>query len=362
MRFYIIFMIFSIYITFIFATTVNGRLDSPTINGSTFSIKVQINTDTGIDDMGGATMPISYDHNFLSMPSVLVNGIHYIYHNFSGGNYSVATVTRNNPDGVYQIWLNIDLPFNSSNNGTIVAQSPNWTDVVTLNFTILNTSGNATIVWLTNSMFWGIYDGNNTTFWNTGALNNLEYALPVELSAFTAQQLGDDVELLWTTETEVNNYGFDIERKVNDTNWNKIGFISGAGNSNSQKHYQFIDGNIIGGSEFHYRLKQIDNDGSFEYSDEVEVVIVPDNFTLEQNYPNPFNPTTIIRYAIPKTSFVSIKVYDLNGQEIISLINETKEVGTYEIKFDARGFASGVYLYRMVAEDYINTKKLLLLK
>jgi hypothetical protein len=351
-----------LYTSLLFATNVNGRFDVIGINGSTFSVKVQISTNTGTDDMGGATIPISYNQSVLSMPSVLVNGVHYIYHNFSGGNYSPATVTRNIWNGVYQIWLNIDLPFYHSDSGTVVALMPSWTDVVTLNFTIANPTGQATLTWLTTSPFWGIYDGNNTTMWNIGSFNNLEYALPVELSSFTGQQLGNDVELLWTTETEVNNFGFDIERKTNNSNWQKIGFMSGAGNSNSPKHYQFIDNNVSGGSKFNYRLKQIDTDGNYEYSDIIEIVIIPTQFILYQNYPNPFNPLTTIKYEIPVGGNVKLSLYDISGMEVMSLINTYQDVGIYSYKLDASKLSSGVYFYKFVINNFVQVKKLLLLK
>ena len=110
-------------------------------------------------------------------------------------------------------------------------------------------------------------------------------------------------------------------------------------------------------------MKQVDFDGSIEYSDIVEVEFdIPRDFVLHQNYPNPFNPSTTVKYAIPKTSLVSIKVYDLTGQEVATLVDEMKEAGTYEIKFDARNLASGVYVYRMIADNFTSVRKLNLLK
>ncbi len=107
-----------------------------------------------------------------------------------------------------------------------------------------------------------------------------------------------------------------------------------------------------------YRLKQVDLDGRVNYSSIVEVEFdVPKDFVLHQNYPNPFNPSTTIKYAVPKTSLVNIKVYDLTGQEVASLVNEVKEAGTYEIKFDARNLASGIYLYRMIADNFTSVRK-----
>jgi hypothetical protein len=127
------------------------------------------------------------------------------------------------------------------------------------------------------------------------------YLLPVELNSFTVKAKNGQVILNWRTETEVNNYGFEVERCALSAEcqvWEKIGFINGNGNSNSVKEYSFTDKNPKGGSKYQYRLKQIDNDGHFEYSEIVEVEVVPVKFELSQNYPNPFNPSTVISYSV----------------------------------------------------------------
>jgi len=168
--------------------------------------------------------------------------------------------------------------------------------------------------------------------------------------------------LEWVTETEVNNYGFDIERSVGIGVWSKIGFVNGYGNSNSPKQYLFTDEKLIGGSKFVYRLKQIDTDGQYEYSEEIEVEILPTEFALYQNYPNPFNPSTVIEYEVPENSFVSLKVFDLLGKELVTLVNEEKSAGSYNVKFNAGQLASGFYIYKIDAGNFTSTKKMLLLK
>ena len=180
--------------------------------------------------------------------------------------------------------------------------------------------------------------------------------LPVELSSFTAISKPDQIILKWETKTETNNYGFEIERKVSDQ-WQKIGFINGNGNSNSPKEYSYADKNPIGGSKFQYRLKQIDNDGQFEYSDVVEVELVPTEYALYQNYPNPFNPTTTIRYQLPKESKVVIKIYNILGSEVMELLNEQKEAGIYEVEFNANNLSSGTYIYKISADNFVQTKE-----
>ena len=190
---------------------------------------------------------------------------------------------------------------------------------------------------------------------------------PVELSSFSVSIIGSSVKLSWRTETEVNNYGFEVERQVRSSqssvgNYEKIGFVNGNGNSNSPKNYSFTDLNPITGSKFYYRLKQIDNDGQFEYSNAVEIELVPTEYALYQNYPNPFNPSTMIRYQLPNESKVVIKIYNILGSEVMELVNERKEAGIYEVEFDTDNLSSGTYIYRIIAGSYIETKKMLLLK
>ena len=188
--------------------------------------------------------------------------------------------------------------------------------------------------------------------------------VPVELTSFTAEAATDGVLLKWSTASELNNQGFEVERSLDGEIFYKVAFIQGAGTTTEGKEYSYTDNvEYKGGETFYYRLKQVDLDGRIEYSDVIEVEFdVPKDFVLHQNFPNPFNPSTTIKYAVPKTSLVNIKVYDLTGQEVASLVNEVKEVGTYEIKFDARNLASGVYLYRMVADNFTSVKKFNVLK
>lgn len=188
--------------------------------------------------------------------------------------------------------------------------------------------------------------------------------VPVELTSFSAEASSDGVLLKWSTATELNNLGFEVERSIDGTEFYTVAFVQGAGTTTEGKDYSYTDEiDYKGGEIFYYRLKQVDLDGRIEYSDIVEVTFdVPKDFVLHQNYPNPFNPSTTIKFALPKTSQVEIKVFDLTGQEVITLVNEVKEAGTYEIKFDARNLASGIYVYRMTAGNFTSVKKLSVLK
>ncbi|MCR4417168.1 MAG: right-handed parallel beta-helix repeat-containing protein [Ignavibacteria bacterium] len=236
----------------------------------------------------------------------------------------------------------------------------NWTDLGTPN----NVNGNL-LTWtgLTSFSEYGLGGDNNNP-------------LPVQLSSFTADVKGRDVQLRWQTATEINNAGFEVERKKlsegekQSSMWEKIGYVRGNGNSNRPIDYTYTDSKLNSG-KYSYRLKMVDYDGSFEYSDEVQVEIGKPAITkLEQNYPNSFNPTTMIEYQLSNPSRVVLEVYNITGQRVASLVNEEQEAGYYNLIFDANryGLSSGVYFYRMVAIDRVNgqrfvqTKKMLYLK
>jgi Secretion system C-terminal sorting domain/Cleaved Adhesin Domain len=180
----------------------------------------------------------------------------------------------------------------------------------------------------------------------------IDLPVPVELTSFTAMAIENDVMLSWITATELNNRGFYIERRNDSESWNNLGFVEGHGTTTEKQSYTFLDKNLSSGI-YIYRLKQIDTDGSFEYSNEIEVDLgMPIEFSLSQNYPNPFNPLTIIRYSIPKSSNVIIKVFDVLGNDIGTLIND----------FNSSGLPSGVYFYRLQAGSFIEIKKMILMK
>jgi hypothetical protein len=186
--------------------------------------------------------------------------------------------------------------------------------------------------------------------------------LPVELISFSAKVNQNIVTLMWNTATEVNNYGFEIERQQISSGWNKVGFVNGNGSSNSSKVYSFMD-KPTGGTKFQYRLKQIDRNGQYTYSDIIDVVTgIPSKFELQQNYPNPFNPTTKIVYNVPTDGKVSIIVYDIMGREFVSLVNDNKQAGRYELTLDGSHLSSGVYFCRMTARNFTSSIKMLLIK
>jgi hypothetical protein len=264
--------------------------------------------------------------------------------------------------------------------------SGTWIDVNSLDFTTPSNTGTV-----------GARDGNNSSFrtnisftitglsipdggsiwirWSdfnaSGADDGLaiddfsidESNLPVELISFTAFKLNNEVKLTWQTATEINNFGFEIERSENNFNWDKIGFVAGNGNSNSPKEYSFIDDKLNKSGKYYYRLKQLDIDGGFEYSNVIEVdFVLVNEFQLHQNYPNPFNPITRISWYSPVSSWQTLKVYDVLSNEVTTLVNEFREAGKHEIKFDASNLPSGIYYYQLNSGGLVQSKKMLLVK
>jgi hypothetical protein len=208
------------------------------------------------------------------------------------------------------------------------------------------------------------YSGYTRTIPPTLGAIQYDNPMPVSLSQFTYSINLRDVILNWRTSSEVNNKGFNIERKSTENGWQKIGFVAGKGIINAQSSYTFNDTKLNTG-KYQYRLKQIDNNGNFEYHNlngEVEVGI-PAKYELSQNYPNPFNPTTKIDFALPNDSKISIKVYDMTGREVMNIMNnELKTAGYYTIKINPSMLSSGLYFYRLIADKFVQVKKMVLLK
>jgi hypothetical protein len=187
-------------------------------------------------------------------------------------------------------------------------------------------------------------------------------AIPVELVSFGASIVGNNTKLIWQTASELNNSGFEIQRKWKNTNWQKIGFVNGAGTTTEIKNYSFTD-KEINNEVTYYRLRQVDFDGSYSYSKVVEVQPVnPVNFNLSQNYPNPFNPVTSISFSIPSASSVKLTIYNQIGEKVAELLNENLEAGVYSYNWNASKQASGIYFYELQANDYRSIRKMTLLK
>jgi hypothetical protein len=210
---------------------------------------------------------------------------------------------------------------------------------------------------------WVGEQGGRKLFWD-----KLSAVIPVELTSFSALPNGTEVLLQWTTATELNNQGFQIERKDADNSWTNIAFVNGYGTTSEKQNYSYKDMNLNSGT-YTYRLKQMDFNGSYEYSNVIEVeIVIPLQYSLGQNFPNPFNPETRIKYYLPFDSNVRITVYNSIGEKLKELVNGINNAGTHEIIFNADDYSSGVYFYSIEAlsfdgkENFKSTRKMLLVK
>ena len=188
-----------------------------------------------------------------------------------------------------------------------------------------------------------------------------EQPLPVEFIAFNAFTEGSSVNLSWTTATEINNHGFEVQRKIKGLEWITRGFVKGEGTSTEKHNYSFVEQNVPEGN-YAYRLKQVDYSGIFSYSDIIEVNVGVSRFYLSQNYPNPFNPVTTIKYSLQQTGYITLKVFNTIGEEVATLASNVEEAGSHEVGFDASALNSGVYYYRLESGGFSETNKMILIK
>ena len=212
------------------------------------------------------------------------------------------------------------------------------------------------------------YVGNNITANYIASFTDSENPLPVELVSFSGEQAGNSVILKWSTATENNNKGFEVERqeiskqKSVSSKWEKIGFVGGHGTSSELHQYSLTDDNVSSGV-YTYRLRQIDFNGTSGYSDIIEIDFTADiQYNLARNFPNPFNPSTTLRYSIPVAGNVKLAVFDGTGRKVADLVNQYQSAGNYEVNFNASGLSSGIYFYRLSAGEFSQTRKLILLK
>ena len=331
-------------------------------NGTVFDMKMQIKSVGGTFRMGSGNLVFTYSTSVLGVPSLLAT------HNFSGGFYGSMAVTS---PAAGRVSVNIEY-LSSAGQGTTVPST--YIDVATLRFAVTDQTGNGLLRWRTiapNGT--NVFQDDNSTLVTVGTLHNLDEPLPVQLASFTAVLVvPGSVRLDWSTLTETNNYGFQVEKGTAAlTGYAGVagGFVPGHGTTAVPHNYSFVDSAVEGGTWF-YRLKQTDLDGTFHYSDGVQVDVLagvaerplPDEFALDQNYPNPFNPATTIEYALPRQSHVTLEIFTILGERVATLVNETRQAGYHGVRFDGSGLASGLYIYRLAAGDMKMTKRMLLVK
>jgi hypothetical protein len=357
-------LIFLMFMTSIsFSQTINGCLIEYEPNSypsdSTLFVTLQIKLNDSENEVLGLAKWLQFDFSTSSLQ--FVQGIYVNFNETEG--YQTTTIT--NPCGSNTI--NSIKTFLVSGPGREVTDQ--YINFIMLEFKIIDFTQ---LAWICPSD-----SGQNFYFhsptsdengpdcnWAIGEWTCFEEYVPVELTSFTASTNSEKVVINWTTATELNNQGFEIERLMNEYEWETIGFVEGHGTTTEPQKYIYIDdisgftSNLIA-----YRLKQLDLDGSYEYSEVINVDnLTPLDFMLHQNYPNPFNPVTTISYSVPEKGFVTIAIYDVIGNEVTTLVNEEQQAGNYSCKFNASELHSGAYFYRIQAVDFVETKKMILLR
>ena len=280
---------------------------------------------------------------------------------------AAGTASPEKYDDVAYLWINPQNSTEPSTSSAEVVVPAAGTDTDFDGYGALTDVGN--IIWHNRGTgnptgsFDGLRVGYGTT--SAAAWTDLNAGpLPVELSSFTTKVNQKSVVLNWQTATETNNAGFDVERSTDGTNFQKIAFVKGNGNSTNSISYSYTDENLKAGS-YSYRLKQIDYSGKVEYSKVIETEIhsAPTTFSLLQNYPNPFNPSTVINFTVGKTGLVTLKVFNVLGQEVKTLYNGIAANGqVHTVNFDASNLSSGVYFYQLQQDNQIKIQKMMLMK
>jgi hypothetical protein len=345
-------------------------------------IKISDASDNSVNDIS--------DHNFIiyqPVDSTQYSGTGQNSLNF-GNTYISLDLNVQTPDQITATFYENDAPQPGNlPDGIISCSSFYWhittSGNITFNngcikipFAILEQVGNPYLfVWLKRSNSgdpWtnigaAIIDGNLVSTvpfssFSEFALGTSNDPLPVELSSFISVPNGRTIQLNWSTATEKNSDKFVVERKTASNDWGTVGSVKASVLSNSPKQYSFTDKNLQSG-RYQYRLKMIDNDGTFEYSKVLESEVAePKNFELSQNFPNPFNPSTVIRYSLPIKSDVIIRFYNSLGQCVREVNEGIKQTGYYDLNFNSAGLTSGIYFYRIQAGSFVETKKMMLLK
>ena len=330
------------------------------IPGSTADFLCEISSPSGSYKLGGGNYVFTF--NTLGLTAVgatLVNPNPFL----NSGLWTPMTITT--PAGTR---ISINTEYNGSAGNGVQITAGIWTVIATVRMVIVDPAQTSNIAWRTIAPSrTNAFLDDNATELVYGTFTGVNQLLPIELSAFTSTVDRNNVRLNWQTTSEINNQSFSIERKHGSDNWSKAGEVQGSGTTHEIKNYRFDD-RFLNTGNYKYRLKQTDVNGNYKYLDlQNEVIVgIPKEFALSQNYPNPFNPTTKINYDLPFDSKVSIRIYDITGRELSSLVNTIQTAGYYSVQFSGSNMASGIYFYNIIAEgnkkNFVSVKKMVLIK
>ena len=343
------------------AQTCDLQFIQGTNDGTNYDVTIQMRASVAFK-LGSSNLVFTYNSADLSNPVILTRST------FDGGNYDALGLFATGPI------VSLNIVLNTTNSGTTVPTS--YINVATIRFTTVHPTGNSNLVWSSTSdpqHSSTLYKDDESTQLSTSALGNLNTnPLPIQLSSFVASVASaGHAGLRWTTLSEINNYGFEVQKAADKSAaFQSISgsFTAGNGTTTVKHDYSYVDNSYATGNV--YRLKQLDLDGTGHFSDAVDphavtgvaVKVLPTEYSLSQNYPNPFNPSTVIEFALPKDSHVTLELYNILGQKVMTLVDEVQPAGYHSVKFDGTNLASGMYLYRLSTGQQTFLKKLLLMK
>lgn len=300
------------------------------------------------------------------------NGRIMFYYENMVGTLNSATVGIENATGTDGLQIAYNASYVANGLAVKIAAEPDWLAISNQSGTIYNDNTLALVIEMNaDGLELGLYSMDVVITSNDPLTSEVvvpvvmlvEDEIPVELTSFTASSSADIVSLQWITASETNNQGFSIERKfISSESFSELTFVQGKGTTTENTVYTYTDKLKHPGS-YSYRLKQIDYDGTISYSQSILVdVLKPDRYELAQNYPNPFNPSTTIKFALPEASEVTLTIFSMLGEKVAEILNTSLEAGYHKVEFDASNLPSSIYLYKIQAGKFIQTKKMILIK
>ena len=354
------------------AQTLTFLLRNPqVIPGPKFQYEVWVKSSDGTSRMGSILVYNNY--NVLAFGvSVASNSGALVTKNSAafGATYGQNPTNDNTASRFAYSWTYLG----GAGSGVVIPSTGDGVLAFTVQINIINATQHAGLTCEQSLMDGEQYKDDEITPWPVvDASDFIDPPLPIQLSGFTGTPLSNGhVRLDWTTLSEINNYGFEVQRKrLEEGNYNTLpnSFVPGHGTTNEPHTYTFTDSSATI-SRWNYRLKLMDLDGTVHYTDPITVNVLtavsesptPTEFALNQNYPNPFNPSTMVRYDVPHATHVTLEVYTMIGQRVATLVDETESAGTYGVEWNAAGMASGVYLYRLQAGSFVQVKKMAVIK